>query len=237
MPIYTYRCHTGDHIIDHVHHMSDGERPPYIACNEHGCLAHYQIALPGIGKVAGSANPVKASSAWTDEERAAKQAPPTLAMFVFVCATCEHRFEDIIDRSAGEAPEKGKPCERCGHPAKMVATPPRMSAVAKEYPRWSGTLGKMVDSHAEYLRELEARGLRIQEDGEHEAWEARRAADTRKQEAVYNEYVDQLENDPAYANFRKSRDEGYYDVKPEELARMAANTPELTTPIPLAHGD
>lgn len=236
MPIYEYKCAQTGHILDHVHRFSDGERPPYIACNEHGCMAHYQIAAPGIGKVAGSANPVKAQSAWTEEERQKRQAAPTLAEFTFFCGTCDHRFDEIVDRSAGETPEKGKPCPKCGHPARVAVTAPRLSALAKEYPRFSQTLGREVGSHAEYVAALAAVGKRIEEDGEHEAWEARRNADTRKQEAVYNEYVDQLENDPAYANFRKSRDQGYYDPKPEELARMAANSPELTTPLPLVTG-
>ena len=236
MPIYEYKCAQTGHVLTHVHRLSDGERPPYIACTEHGCMAHYQIAAPGIGKVAGSANPVRAQSAWSDEERARRQAPPTLAEFTFLCDECHHRFDEIVDRSEGETPEKGKPCPKCGHPSKVTATLPRLSAIAKDYPRWSGTLGRTVESHSEYVRELDARGLRIEEDGEHEAWKARRDADTRKQEAVYNEYVDQLENDPAYANFRKSRDQGYYDPKPEELARMAANSPELTTPISLVTG-
>lgn len=238
MPIYEYKCKGGDdgpHTINHVHRFSDGERPPYIACNEHGCMAHYQIAAPGIGKVSGSANPVKAQSAWTEEERQKRQAPPALAIFNYECS-CGSRFDAINDFRAGEVPETPRPCAQCGKPAPMVASVPRLSALAKEYPRWSATLQKTVDSHAEYLRELDARGMRIEEDGEHEAWEARRNADTRKQEAVYNEYVDQLENDPAYANFRKSRDQGYYDPKPEELARMAANSPELTTPLPLVTG-
>lgn len=227
MPIYEYKCRGTGHIIDHIHRFSDGERPQTIRCEAHEADADHILSLPAIGVVAGSANPVRASKEWTDDERAAKQRGPDLGSFDYRCEPCAKTFTEIVDFRNGETSEAPRPCPACGASSAMMLTAPRGSALANDYPRWSDTLGRMVDSHSDYQRGLAERGLRIEEDGEFESWNSARTQEAERQDKVYAEYVDQLENDPAYANYRKARDRGTFDTSPEELARMNAT---LTLP-------
>lgn len=159
---------------------------------------------------------------WTDTERAAKQAPPRLAMFTFVCTECQHRFDDLVDRHEGQTPEQGKPCERCGHPSKMAPSLFKIegSEFAGMFPYYSNTFKCKVESMAHHKKLCAQHGLEWAPDydGRDETREADKKA--AEEDAIVADYHDQLENSPAYAKFRDLRSKGFFDPTPEEQAQM-----------------
>lgn len=209
MPLYTYRCSVGDHTIDHLHRLRDGERPPFIACNEHGCMAHYQIAAPAIGTVAGSSNPVRPSMDWSDEERAAKQAPPPLAMFDYLCQhpDCGTKFEALNDFTEGEKPDTPRPCPRCGDPSPRAVSFPHEDGTMKMYPYFDRGLGMTLTSPAHRRQVCAERGV-IPVDGDYDNTRLynERMKPYREAEAYCAKLRDEMKNSPTWAKYREHAD-------------------------------
>lgn len=164
MPIYEYACPKG-HVIDHIHRFSDGERPTTIRCEKHDATATYKIALPAVGVVAGSSNPVRAvrPPLPADASRG-----PRFTMEAFHCDTCAKQFDEIIDHTLNENADDGKPCPQCGLNARHVFVGSHVDETLKMYPYYNRGLDCVVES-AQHVRDIcKERGL-IPVEGDYDA--------------------------------------------------------------------
>lgn len=168
MPIYEYACPKG-HVIDHIHRFSEGERPTTIRCETHDATATYKIALPAVGVVAGSTNPVKASvPEWTEEERLQRHRSLDFGSFDYRCEACAKTFTEIVDFRNGETSEAPRPCPTCGAMSPQTFTMSHIDQTMTMYPYYNRGLDCVVES-AQHVRDIcKERGL-IAVEGDYDA--------------------------------------------------------------------
>lgn len=213
MPIYEYRCSSG-HVSDFVGRFEN--RPGSLPCAKCGSTSTLALSAPA-GWVKGSANPVRPTAA----PAYAQEAPP-LTVEDYACTACDHRIEALVDRAGGEDPDAARACPAClGEMRRCTA--PRIDVSLKLYPYFDYALGCEVTSPAHRLAVAKSKGLRPTDGANFDRDLAARDAETEKVTRDYNAYVDMLEHDPAYANFRKSRDQGAYD--PNDTVKAELNKP------------
>ena len=201
MPLYAYVCPEG-HKIDHLHRLSDGDRPASILCAEHGLEAQYTFSPTKPKRF-------HADGTWTEEERARRQAPPAMAMFNYSCVAkdCGEQFEELVVFAHGERSETPRPCPRCGEPSPMGLNYPHPDGTLKMYPYFNRGLDMVVESPAHLRQICKERGLTPVE-GDYDA--SRMYADHmrpyREAEAYMEKLRDEMKHSPAWAAYRKRAD-------------------------------
>lgn len=210
MPIYEYACPgratdcPKGHIIDHVHRFSDGERPSTIRCGAHDTEATYKIALPAIGIVAGSDNPVRArTSEWTEEERTQKHRGLDFGTFDYRCEACDKTFNELVDFRNGETAEAPRPCPTCGAMSPQTFTMSHVDGTMTMYPYFNRGLGCVVES-AQHVRDIcKERGLiAVEGDYDAERMYAEHTREGREAEAWYKADMKQRWDDPEMREYR-----------------------------------
>lgn len=88
------------------------------------------------------------------------------------------------------------------------------------FPYTSDTFGCVVESMAHHRQLCEKHNLEWAPDYDGRAAIREAEAKASEEDAIAEDYYDQLENSPAYAKFRDLRSKGYFDPTPEEITRM-----------------
>lgn len=137
------------------------------------------------------------------------------AVHEFSCGPCGHKFDAVVAFYRGETTADEKECPKCDGPSMVVWTGMRIDTSSCRYPYWDRGLGQWVRSkdHRKEICDNPRRfGINADKlaavDGDvdlDKVWSAQDQKD-RESKEMYNEYVDMVENAPAFAQYRKERD-------------------------------
>ena len=133
-----------------------------------------------------------------------------MSLHDFACGTCQHEFDEIVDFGAGEHPSQGKECPMCEATARHIPGA-QIDRFSERFPYFDRGLGMVLTSKQHRLDVCKARNLEPV-DGD---FDTRRTATLQrnlieKEEKEFARYADKLEHDPAFAAFRKARDNGQF---------------------------
>jgi DNA-directed RNA polymerase subunit RPC12/RpoP len=202
VPLYSFYCEE-NHETNWF--GSHGSRPDGIECKECGERAGYR---PTVSKHQGL-TPPKGYKSNADDYAG-------LSIHDFKCRGCGDTFEDLIDHAEGENASDGKECPKCGSEGVYIPTC-RIDRSSERYPYFDRGLGMIVESK-QHRRDIcsNPRRYGIDSDGLEPVegdWDVdRHLSEKRREEEEllkgYDEYVDRLDNDPAFRGLRKARDQG-----------------------------
>jgi hypothetical protein len=202
MPIYEYRCADG-HKTDHVHRVSDGDRPDTIDCPVPRCglPAWYKFAAANIG------GPEGKRKLYAEEGLIVRVVGVThdIRCAELRCSACEHDYFDALLPT-----DALPPCPKCGAQPKEKPGCPTAEGM-KRFPYHDRGLGCIVNSPAHRAAICKERGL-VPVDGD---WDAddylrkRHEADA-AHDAEYAAYEDRLNNSPEFATLREAQDRGAF---------------------------
>lgn len=193
MPVYTYRCSDG-HEQDRVFKFED--RPDSVKC---GC---------GLGAKRIFSVRKTPAVAHSEALKVRQERWSGTAWHEFVC---EAGHSDLIevDFKAGEMTGPRR-CASCGGTAR-VRYQAKIDRFSERFPYYDRGLGCWVKSKKDRLQKAAARGLEPVDGDMDFAIDAafRREDDEREADERYlAEVHDKYENHPAYADYRKARDQG-----------------------------
>lgn len=210
MPLYEMRCAAG-HSADLLRSLAERDAPATCACGLPLTRAVSQTA-PIV--VAGRVGPRE--GAWAEPAPAdVVYDSPSLRVAVhggghdircaeLKCGACGHDYFDAL-----AVDDAVPPCPKCGSPG---TEKPRMAYAEhnKRYPYFDRGLGLWITSPGHRAQVCKERGL-TPVDGD---WDVDRAlADEERQNAAddaeYEAYQDKLNHHPAYAGYRRARDNGW----------------------------
>jgi predicted nucleic acid-binding Zn ribbon protein len=202
MPIFAYKCPVDQHVTDHLHRVSSGERPPTVPCKTCGADAQFTLGAPAP-TMGGTMAQKPSAEPFIVNVRGATH---DIRCPDIECTACKHRyFEALL------ADEAAPPCPRCGEPGREMLGIAGTEAPGS-WPRYDKGLGLVLTSAAHRRQVCKERGL-IAIDGD---WDEDRLmsaieADVAKDEATAAEYYDRIEHAPEYREYREARDKGVYD--------------------------
>jgi hypothetical protein len=116
-------------------------------------------------------------------------------------------FDEVVDRDEGKASD-GMECIECGEMANWLPSV-KIDRFSERFPYYDRGLGLMLTSKKHRRDVCKARGL-VPVDGD---WDVEKEFKPQwdEEDRLHEDYVqysDRLDNDPAFAEFRKAQDEG-----------------------------
>ena len=194
MPLYSFYC-SSEHETSHLCKHEDLSRA--IKCGVCGNEALYKISTSG---------PAKRNNNRSSDLSTVRGLRFTL--HDFLCGDCDHVFEELLDREGGEEPSDGRNCPECGGDSRWVPTA-KIDRFSEQFPYYDRGLGVMLKSKAHRREVCKQRGLTPVEgdwdiEGQYSKWDER----VSREEKEYADYVDKLDNSPAFRNLRKQQDLG-----------------------------
>ena len=194
MPIYEYKCQDG-HVTETMFSMS--RKPSEVACTTCKAPAFSIMSVTGMSM---GAKPQYIKQA---HERGANGV--IIRCPDIVCRACEHTWYDALSEE-----ERTPPCPKCSSTDVFERLGvPGADFSNKAYPYYDRGLGCVVNSPGHRNSICKARGI-TPVDGDWDDEGAINKLENRDAElrAVYQDYEDRLENDPAYRGYRIARDQG-----------------------------
>jgi len=195
VPLYEYSCENCGLSKDRL--FSASTRPDEIDCSDCSHKARYTISV----------------SKYTDKCFVPAPARNTafggMSMHSFVCGDCSHKFDDIVDFGDNESPSDERECSECGSSNVRWVPSVRIDRFSEAFPYFDRGLGMWLKSKSHRREVCKRRGL-TPVDGDWDVDSHLRKWDDedKKDEQAYKDYCNQLDNDPAFASYRKERDQG-----------------------------
>ena len=196
MPVYEYHCEGCGLSADKL--FSASRRPDEIDCT--GC--------------AGSLQYVISVSKFTDKCFVPTSEHSTefsgMSMHAFACKDCPSKFEAIVDFGENEAVSDERECPECSSTNVRWVPSCRIDRFSESFPYFDRGLGIWLKSKAHRRQVCKERNITPVEgdwdvDRHLRKWDDEDA----KEQKAYDDYCDQLDNDPAFASYRKQqRDHG-----------------------------
>lgn len=131
-------------------------------------------------------------------------------LYEFECNACGHRFEDFVKYSEVD----DIPCEDCGCDTRLVLSFSTNREEQNRYPYFDRGLGIEFRSKEHRRQVCAERGVEpIEGDTDFGDPFGVKAARREEEEEIKaaDDYMDQIENDPAMAAYRQARDNGQFD--------------------------
>lgn len=195
MPLYSFSCSSCDSEQDEFFRFND--RPKEIECRKCNGSAKYVIRLSES-----QANDAGNEKTYNSEMKG-------LAMHGYKCRSCEHRFEEIVDRSCGELPGDSQTCPKCSSTDSRWIPSMRIDRWSERFPYYDRGLGVMLQSKAHRKAICKERGLTpVDGDWNVDAEFSKMDETTGKEIREYDEYCDKFDNSPEFRHVRKLRDQG-----------------------------
>lgn len=194
MPTYSYQCGKCSHEQDHACRFSS--RPDSIDCSECGSQSKRVFRVSN----AQSNDP---------QNRAEKKSTktPGLAMHLYMCKDCNHKFDEVVDFGKGQHFEDKQECPECSSMNSKWVPMARIDRFSEQFPYFDRGLGVMLMSKQHRRDVCKERGL-TPVDGdwniqkEYDKWDVRQEKEIKE----YNDYVDRLDNHPAFRQHREALD-------------------------------
>ena len=196
MPLYSFRCEPCDVERDEIFRFS--ARPEVIECLGCGGESRYVIRMSrSLSLSAGQ------------EREASAGGSAGLVMHAYRCRGCEHDFEELIDHRDGEHFEDLQKCPKCGVVDSKWIPAAKIDRWSERFPYYDRGLGVMLQSKDHRRQICRDRGL-TPVDGDWDLDPEFRKMDDQNAREVreYDEYVDRLDNDPAFRAYRKAAERG-----------------------------
>lgn len=193
--IFSYFCNK-DHETEWF--GSSGVKKPHeIQCATCGDVARFRYT---VSKHQGPA---------VDEKKKFCSDKRGLSWHDFVCEDCGHVFDEFVDHGEGESASDGQACPECGEHARWLPGS-RIDRNSERFPYFDRGAGRVFHS-AKDRREWLKRNPNIEAvegdwDSDKEFAKMRAKEDELCRGA--DEYLDRLERDPAFKDYRRARDQG-----------------------------
>lgn len=194
MPTYSYQCEECGHEQDHVCRFSN--KPKTLDCSE----------CNGTAK-----SVFRVSNAQSNDphNRAPKKSTKTngMVMHLYMCKDCGHKFDELIEFSKGQHFEDPQECPKCSSMNSKWVPMARIDRFSEQFPYFDRGLGVMLTSKQHRRDVCRERGL-TPVDGdwdiqkEYDKWDVRQEKEIKE----YNDYVDRLDNHPAFRQHREALD-------------------------------
>lgn len=202
MAVYSFFCED-NHETERFCRLEN--RPESIECRKCGKDAVYR---PTVSKHQGLTPP--------EPEKAPASKFNGLSLHSFYCEECGESFDDFIDHALDEKPSDGKECPKCKELARWNPST-MIDRFSERFPYYDRGLGMWIKSK-QHRKDVckNPRRYGIDSDGLEPVdgdWDVDRYVNDleRKDDELlkgYDEYVDKLENHPAFSSYRKARDQG-----------------------------
>ena len=195
MPVYEYCCGSCGLSVDKL--FSASRRPDEIDCT--GCTGSLQYVI--------------SVSKFTDKCFVPAPKHNTefggMSMHAFVCDACTNKFDDIVDFGENEAVSDERECPECSSTNVRWVPSCRIGRFSESFPYFDRGLGMWLKSKAHRREVCKRRGL-TPVDGDWDVDSHLRKWDDEdaKEQSAYDDYCDQLDNDPAFASYRKQQEQG-----------------------------
>jgi putative FmdB family regulatory protein len=190
VPVYEYHCESCKLSVDKI--FTASRRPAEIECT--GC--------------AGTSQYVISVSRFTDKCFVPVPTHNTefrgMSMHAFACDACANKFDDMVDFGENEAVSDERKCPECSSTNVRWVPSCRIDRFSETFPYFDRGLGMLLKSKAHRREVCKQRGLTPVEgdwdvDSHLRKWDDEDA----KEQKAYDDYCDQLDNDPAFASYRK----------------------------------
>lgn len=194
MPIYSYKCDECSEVKDHVFRFS--ERPDSVDC----------ASCDGSAKRVFTISDAQTNDPYNKKERPNRRMNG-LAMHLYKCNDCSHKFDEIVDFSKGENYDDLKQCPKCKSKNSKWIPMARIDRWSERFPYYDRGLGVMLQSKQHRDQICKERGLTpVDGDWDDEKlfsdWDNKREKEIKE----YDDYCDRLENHPAFRQFRIAQD-------------------------------
>ena len=194
MPTYSYQCEECGHEQDHVCRFSS--KPKTIGCSE----------CDGTAK---SVFRVSNAQSNDPQNRAPKKSTKAngMVMHLYMCKDCGHKFDELIEFNKGQHFEDPQKCPECLSMNSKWVPMARIDRFSEQFPYFDRGLGVMLTSKQHRRDVCKERGL-TPVDGdwdiekEYAKWDVRQEKEIKE----YNDYVDRLDNHPAFRQHREALD-------------------------------
>jgi len=194
VPTYSYQCSKCSHEQDHACRFSS--RPDSLDCSECGSQSNRVFRVSN----AQSNDP---------QNRAEKKSTKTmgLVMHLYMCKDCNHKFDEIVDFGKGQHFEDKQKCPECLSMNSKWVPMVRIDRFSEQFPYYDRGLGVMLMSKQHRRDVCRERGL-TPVDGdwniqkEYDKWDVRQEKEIKE----YDDYVDRLDNHPAFRQHREALD-------------------------------
>ena len=195
MPLYSYLCDGCGVEQDELFRFSN--RPKVVECRECGGYAKYVIRLSMA-----QANDAGNGASYDSEGCG-------LVIHDYRCKSCEHVFDEIIDRRAGETHTDSQECPKCKAVDSKWLPSVKIDRWSERFPYYDRGLGVMLKNKAHRREICKQRGI-TPVDGDWDIDSEYRKMDdiNEKEEREYAKYCDQVDNSPDFREVRKLRDQG-----------------------------
>ena len=194
MPTYSYKCKSCGSEQDFRCRFSN--RPETLSCLDCG------EESKRVFRVADS----QTNDPYNKVERKSSRANG-LVMHMYMCKDCNHKFEELIDFSAGQHFEDSQKCNKCESTNSRWVPMAKIDRFSEKFPYFDRGLGVMLQSKQHRRDICKARGL-TPVDGDWDVEKEFSKWDTRveKEEKQYADYCERLDHHPAFRQFREKRD-------------------------------
>lgn len=194
MPTYSYRCVDCNDVQDHMFRFSS--RPDTLDCKE----------CSGTSKRIFAVSDAQTNDPYNKKPERNRRMNG-LVMHLYMCADCDHKFDELVDFSKGENYDDPQECPECKSMNSKWLPMARIDRWSERFPYYDRGLGVMLQSKQHRDQICKERGLTpVDGDWDDEKmfseWDVKRE----KQIKEYDDYCDRLEHHPAFRQFRIARD-------------------------------